>query len=129
MGNNFKLYILVHQKTINILIFILLYLLFLDANLPEILASCSPTPVEPGVSACLEAQQLAMEDLQKKQAAKLWITKKLQTVTSNGTEGDFGSGTVIKDDQAYTVQILQLQDDKGTSRLSIDCVRGALEKK
>jgi hypothetical protein len=70
MGNNFKLYTLVHQKTINILIFILLYLLFLDANLPEIAASCSPTPVEPGVSACLEAQQLAIEDLQKNQAAK-----------------------------------------------------------
>jgi hypothetical protein len=78
------------------LVLILFYLLFREPNLLDILTSCSPTPVDPGLPACLDAQQLAIEDLQKNSASKSWLSEKAQTVGTNGMQGEKGTGTVYK---------------------------------
>ena len=65
-----KLFIILHKRKIDMLILILFYLLFREPNLLDIVTSCSPTPVDPGLLACLDAQKLAMEDLQKNNASK-----------------------------------------------------------
>ena len=110
------------------LILILFYLLFIEPNLLDI-TSCSPTPVDPGLPACLDAQILAIEDLQKNSASKPWLSEKDQTVGTNGMQGDKGTGTVIRDGHPYTVQVAHVRDDKGTFRLISDCMRGGSIKK
>ena len=60
-----KFFLVLNKKKIDILILTLFYLLFIEPNLLDII-SCSPTPVDPGLPACLDAQELAIEDLQKK---------------------------------------------------------------
>ena len=75
-----------------------------------------------------KAQKLAIEDLNKNNSEKSWISKKAQTVGSSGMEGDTGSATVIRDDKAYTVQVARVSDKDGTLRLVSDCVRGNLQK-
>lgn len=124
-----KVFLILNKKKIDILILILFYLLFLEPNLLDILTSCSPTPVDPGLPACLDAQQLAIEDLQKNSASKSWLSEKAQTVGTNGMQGEKGTGTVIRDGHPYTVQVAQVKDNKGTFRLLSDCVRGGSIKK
>ena len=75
-----KLFLILHKREIDMLVLILFYLLFREPNLLDILTSCSPTPVDPGLPACLDAQKLAIEDLQKNSASKLWLSEKAQTV-------------------------------------------------
>jgi len=65
-----KLFLILHKRKIDMLIPIFFYLLFLEPNLLDILTGCSPTPVDPGLPACLDAQKLAIEDLQKNSASK-----------------------------------------------------------
>ena len=55
-----KLFIILHKRKIDMLILILFYLLFIEPNLLDI-TSCSPTPVDQGLHACLDAQKLAIE--------------------------------------------------------------------
>jgi hypothetical protein len=124
-----KLFLILHKKEIDMLVLILFYLLFRGFNLLDILTSCSPTPVDPGLPACLDAQKLALEDLQKNSLSKSWFSTKAQTVGSNGMQGDKGTGTVIRDGHPYTVQVAQVKDGKGTFRLISDCVRGGSIKK
>ena len=50
-----KLFLILHKRKIDMMILILFYLLFLEHNLLDILTSCSPTPVDPGLPACLDA--------------------------------------------------------------------------
>ena len=126
--NKIKLFIILYKKEIDLLILFLLYLLFSAINLLDI-TTCSPTPVDPGFPACLDAQSLAIEDLQKNSASKPWISEKAQLVGTNGMQGDKGTGTVIKDGYPYTVQVAHVKDDKGTFRFISDCVRGSFIKK
>jgi hypothetical protein len=88
------------------LVLILFYLLFRGSNLLDIIASCSPTAEDPGLPACLDAQKLAMEDLKKKVLAKSWTSRNAQLIGSDGMEADKGTGTVIRDGTAYTVQVV-----------------------
>ena len=127
--NKIKLFLILHKRKIDMLILVLFYLLFLEPNLLDILTSCSPTPVDPGLPACLDAQKLAIEDLQKNSASKSWLSEKAQTVGTNGMQGEKGTGTVIRDGHAYTVQVAQVKDEKGTFRLISDCMRGGSIKK
>lgn len=90
-----KLFIILHKREIDMLI-LLFYLLFIKPNLLDI-TSCSPTPVDPGLPACLDAQKLAIKDLQENSASKPWLTEKAQIVGTNGMQGDKGTGTVISD--------------------------------
>ena len=123
-----KLFIILHKRKIDMLILILFYLLFIEPNLLGI-TSCSPTPVDPGLPACLDAQKLAIEDLQKNSASKPWLSEKVQIVGTNGMQGDKGTGTVIRDGHPYTVQVVHVKDEKGTFRLISDCMRGGSIKK
>jgi hypothetical protein len=91
-----KLFLILHKRKIDVLIFIFFYLLFLEPNLLDTLTSCPPTPVDPGLPACLDAQRLAIEDLQKNGASKSWLTEKAQTIGANGMQGEKGIGTVLK---------------------------------
>jgi len=79
------------------------------------------------MDACLDAQKLAIDDLNKNNASKPWLTQKAQNVGA-GTEGDIGTATVIRDSKAYTVQAARVADKDGTIRLITDCVRGNLKK-
>jgi len=110
------------------LILFLFYLLFIEPNLLDI-TSCSPTPVDLCLPACLDAQQLAIEDLQKNSAFKSWLSEKAQIVGTNGMQGDKVTGTVIRDGHPYTVQVTHVKDEKGTFRLISDCMRGGSIKK
>ena len=78
-----RFFLIFHKKKIDILILFLFYLLFIEANLLDI-TSCSPTPVDSGIPACLEAQELALKDLQKNSASKSWLSEKAQTLGANG---------------------------------------------
>ena len=71
---------------------------------------------------------MAIDDLDKNNATKSWLSQKAQTVGSSGMKGDKNSGTVIRDDKAYTVQVARVSDKDGTFRLISDCVRGDLKK-
>jgi hypothetical protein len=61
-----KLFLILHKKEIDMLVLTLFYFLFRGFDLLDILTSCSPTPVDPGLPACLDAQKLALQDLEKK---------------------------------------------------------------
>ena len=102
--------------------------MFIELNLLDI-TNCSPTSVDPGLPACLDAQKLAIEDLQKNSASKPWLSEKAQIVGTNGMQGDKGTGTVIRDGHPYTVQVAHVKDEKGTFRLISDCMRGGSIKK
>jgi hypothetical protein len=121
-----KVFIMLHNRKIDMLILFLFYLWFLDL---ETITSCSPTPVDPGLPGCLEAQRLAIKDLQENSASKSWLTVKVQTVGANGMQGEKGTATIIKDNHPYTVQVAQVKDEKGTFRLLSDCMRGGSIKK
>jgi hypothetical protein len=124
-----KLFLLLHKKEVEMLILTLFYFLFRGFDLLDILTSCSPTPVDPGLPACLDAQKLALQDLEKKRLAKSWLSRKAQTVGSNGMEGDVGTGTVIRNGYPYTVHVGQALDKEGTVRFVTDCMRGGSIKK
>jgi len=123
-----KLFITLHKRKIDMLILILFYFVFIKANLLDI-TSCSPTPVDLGLPACLDAQKLAIEDLQINSASKPWLAEKAQIVVTNGMQGDKGAGTVIRDGYPYTVQVVHFKDEKGTFRLLSECMRGGSIKK
>jgi hypothetical protein len=61
--------------------------------------------------------------------AKSWLSRKAQTVGSNGMEGDVGTGTVIRNGYPYTVHVGQALDKEGTVRFVTDCMRGGSIKK
>ena len=127
--NKIQLFLIINKKEIDIAIRVLIYFIFIQPDLLDILTSCSPTPTDDkGLDACLDAQKLAIDDLNKNKASKSWLTQKAQTVGSSGMEGDKGSATVIRDDKAYTVQVARVSDKDGTFRLFSDCVRGNLKK-
>ena len=72
-----KLFLIRHKRKIEMLI----------PNLLDI-TSCPPTPVDPGLPACLDAYNLAIEDLQKNSTSKSWLSEKAQTLTTNGMQSD-----------------------------------------
>ena len=116
-----KLFLILHKRKIDMLILILLYLLCIEPNLLDI-TSCSPTPVDPGLPACLDAYKLAIEDLQKTSASKSCLSGKAQTVTTNGMPSGKGIETVMRDGHSYTVQVVNVTDGKRTFRIISDCV-------
>ena len=85
--------------------------------------------MDPGLPACLDAQKLAIEDLQKNSASKSLLSEKAQIVVTNNMQGDKNAGTVIKDGHPYTVQVVHVKDEKETFRLVSDCMRGGSLKK
>ena len=124
-----QLFLIINKREVDIAIRVLFYLIFVQPDLLDILTSCSPTPKDDeGLAACLDAQKLAIDDLNKNNAYKSWLSQKAQTMGSSGMEGDKGSATVIRDNKAYTVQVGRVSDEDGTFRLVSDCVRGNLKK-
>nr|YP_010377423.1 hypothetical protein NDC64_mgp18 [Navicula tsukamotoi]QYB23110.1 hypothetical protein [Navicula tsukamotoi] len=122
-----KLFVVLHKRKIDVLILILVYFVSIKVNLD--VTSCSPTPVDPSLPACLDAQKLAIADLQKNSASKPWLSKIAQIVGTNGMQVDKGTGTVIRDGHPYTVQVVHIKDEKGTLRFMSDCMRGGSIKK
>ena len=124
-----QLFLIINKREVDIAIRVLFYLIFVQPDLLDILTSCSPTPKDDeGLAACLDAQKLAIDDLNKNNASKSWLSQNAQTMGSSDMEGDKGSATVIRDNKAYTVQVGRVADKDRTYRLISDCVRGNLKK-
>ena len=85
--------------------------------------------MDPGLPAYLDAQKLAIEDLQKDSTSKTWLSEKAQIVGTNGMQGDKDTGTVIRDGHPYTVQVAHVKDERRIFRLISDCMRGGSIKK
>ncbi len=70
-----------------------------------------------------------MENLQNNITSKPWLSEKAQTVITDGMEFGKGSGTILKDNYAYTAQIVEFIDEKESYRIVGDCVRGDIVSK
>ena len=122
-----RLFLIVNIEGVHIAILVLFFFIFMLPDL-DILTSCSPIPNDDeGIAACLDAQKLAIDDLNKNIASKPWLTQKFQSVGA-GTEGDKGTATIIKGSNTYTVQVARAADKEGTFRLISDCVKGNFKK-
>lgn len=122
-----RLFLIVNQKWITIAARILFSFIFILSDL-DTLTSCSPTPTDDkGVDACIDAQKLAIEDLNKKNEEKTWVASRLEK-KAGFENSNIGTATVIRGSEAYTVQVAKIADKDGTVRMFSDCVRGTIKE-
>ena len=68
-----------YRQEIHIGVLVLFYVTFMTGNLDGLTVACSPvSDAGEGAASCLDAQKLAIQDLQAKIERKSWITKVVQ---------------------------------------------------